>query len=134
MQQELWLLMRRALWLDLSAYLISTFFLGVTVSFALGLILGTAVLFLTLLLLKASIERLESDAKRSGVTDSRRYQLFYAARLAVFAVAFGTAVVLRKWISPVAAALPMLYPRLIYTLSAVFFRSGSDSESRKQKR
>ena len=119
--------------LDIAAYLISVIVLGATLSFALGLLLGTAVLLATLLLLKISVERMAADAKRSGVTSQRRYLLFYAMRLGVFAVAFGAAVILRKYISPVAVAVPMLYPRLIYTLGAVFQRTGKAGQKRGEK-
>lgn len=133
LRQEILDIFKRAVFLDIAAYLISVIVLGATLSFALGLLLGTAVLLATLLLLKISVERMASDAKRSGVTSQRRYLLFYAMRLGVFAVAFGAAVILRKYISPVAVAVPMLYPRLIYTLGAVFQRTGKAGQKRGEK-
>ncbi len=133
LRQEILDIFKRAVFLDIAAYLISVIVLGATLSFALGLLLGTAVLLATLLLLKISVERMAADAKRSGVTSQRRYLLFYAMRLGVFAVAFGAAVILRKYISPVAVAVPMLYPRLIYTLGAVFQRTGKAGQKRGEK-
>ena len=133
LRQEIIDILRRAVFLDIAAYLISVIVLGATLSFALGLLLGTAVLLATLFLLKISVERMAADAKRSGVTSQRRYLLFYAMRLGVFAVAFGAAVILRKYISPVAVAVPMLYPRLIYTLGAVFQRTGKAGQKRGEK-
>lgn len=133
LRQEILDIFKRAVFLDIAAYLISVIVLGATLSFALGLLLGTAVLLATLLLLKISVERMAADAKRSGVTSQRRYLLFYAMRLGVFAVAFGAAVILRKYISPVAVAVPMLYPRLIYTLGAVFQRTGKAGQKRGVK-
>ncbi len=133
LRQEIIDILRRAVFLDIAAYLISVIVLGATLSFALGLLLGTAVLLATLFLLKISVERMAADAKRSGVTSQRRYLLFYAMRLGVFAVAFGAAVILRKYISPVAAAIPMLYPRLIYTLGALFQRTGKAGQKRGEK-
>lgn len=131
LRHEIRSLMLRAIWLDLAAYLISVIVLGVTLSFALGLLLGTAVLLISLLLLRESVLRMEADAKRSGVTNQRRYLLFYALRLAVFGIAFGCAVVFRTWIHPVAVAGPMLYPRLIYTAGALF--SGKNGGKRGEK-
>lgn len=131
LRQEIRSLAKRAVYLDLAAYLISVPVIGATLSFAVGLLLGTAVLIVTLILLKISVTRMAEDAKRSGVTSQRRYLLFYALRLAVFAIAFGTSVVLRQWIHPVAVVLPMLYPRLIYTAGALFPHSRVQS---KQKR
>lgn len=133
LRQEIIDILRRAAFLDIAAYLISVIVLGATLSFALGLLLGTAVLLATLFLLKISVERMAADAKRSGVTSQRRYLLFYAMRLGVFAVAFGAAVILRKYISPVAVAIPMLYPRLIYTLGAMFQRTGKTGQKRGEK-
>ena len=133
LRQEILDIFKRAVFLDIAAYLISVIVLGATLSFALGLLLGTAVLLVTLFLLKISVERMAADAKRSGVTSQRRYLLFYAMRLGVFAVAFGAAVILRKYISPVAVAVPMLYPRLIYTLGALFQRTGKAGQKRGEK-
>ena len=130
LRQEIRSLMKRALLLDLAAYLISVIVLGVTLSFALGLLLGTAVLLVTLLLLKISVTRMAEDAKRTGVTSQRRYLLFYALRLAVFGMAFGAALLLRQYLHPAAVAVPMIYPRLIYTAGALF--SGSQSPQKKR--
>ena len=126
------MLMKRAVFLNIAAYLVSVTVLGVTLRFALGLLLGTAVLFCTLLLLRLSVLRMEDDARRFGVTSQRRYLLFYALRLLVFAAAFALALVFRKRISPAAVVLPMLYPRLIYTAGALFSRSGKDSRKKKR--
>ena len=122
-------ILKRAVFLDVAAYLISVTVCGATLSFALGLLLGTAVLLATLLLLKISVERVAADAKRSGVTSQRRYLLYYAMRLGVF----GAAVILRKYISPVAVAVPMLYPRLIYTAGALLQGAGSSGQKRGEK-
>ncbi len=133
LRQEILMLGRRALWLDLAAYLISVIFCGVTVSFAAGLLLGTAVLLGTLMILSYSIMRMAEDAKRTGVTSQRRYLLFYGLRLLLFAAAFGVSLCLRAYISPAAVVIPMLYPRLIYTAGAVFPRSGSGKSSDKKR-
>lgn len=130
LRQEIRSLAKRAALLDLAAYLISVIVLGATVSFALGLLLGTAVLLVSLLLLRVSVMRMAEDAKRSGVTSQRRYLLFYALRLAVFALAFGASLLLRQYLHPAAVAVPMIYPRLIYTAGALV--SGSQSPRKKR--
>ncbi|MBR6107006.1 MAG: ATP synthase subunit I [Oscillospiraceae bacterium] len=132
MQQEIKMLAGRAVFLNIAAYLISVIVLGVTAAFAFGLLLGTAVLIGSLLLLRYSILRMETDAKRTGTASQRRHRMFYALRLMLFAAAFGTALVLREFISPVAVAVPMLYPRLIYTAGALFTRA--DAKPREKKR
>ncbi|MBP0967729.1 MAG: ATP synthase subunit I [Oscillospiraceae bacterium] len=126
-------ILKRAVFLDIAAYLISVIVCGASLSFALGLLLGTAVLLATLCLLKISVERMAADAKRSGVTSQRRYLLYYAMRLGVFGAAFGAAVILRKYISPVAVVIPMLYPRLIYTAGALLQGAGLSGQKRGEK-
>ena len=132
LKKELIMLLKRTVWLDIAAYLISILFIGVTLQFALGLLLGSAVLFITLLLIQVSVRRMAADAKRSGVTSQRRYLLFYALRLFVFAAAFAASLLLPERISPVGTVIPMLYPRLIYTAGALFSRSGSNAVKKKR--
>lgn len=132
MRQEISVLMKRAVFLNIAAYLISIIFIGATLRFALGLLLGTAVLLCTLLLIRLSVLRMADDARRYGVTSQRRHLLFYALRLLLFAAAFAAALVFRTRISPAAVCLPMLYPRLIYTAGALFSRSGKDSCKKKR--
>ena len=132
LRHELTMLAKRVLFLNIAAYLIHVIVKGATLSFALGLLLGTAVLFGTLLLLQISVKRMAADAKRTGTTNQRRYLLFYALRLLLFAAAFAAALIYRTWISPLAVALPMLYPRLIYTAGAVFPKSGFAVNGKKR--
>ncbi len=132
MQQEIRMLARRAVFLNIAAYLISVIVLGATLAFAAGLVLGTGVMLGSLLILRYSIQRMETDARRTGTASQRRHQFYYALRLLLFAAAFGTAVVLRRYLSPAAVAIPMIYPRLVYTAGALFTRA--DSKSREKKR
>lgn len=128
------MLMKRAVFLDIAAYLLSILYLGVTLRFAIGLLIGTAVLFGSLLLLRQSVRRVEDDAKRYGMTSQRRYQVSYAIRLLIFAIGFGAAVVFRTEISPLAVVIPMLYPRLIYTAGALFSRTGRNPAKKEVRK
>ena len=130
-RQEIAMLMRRGFFLSLAAYCISIPFLGLTLRFALGLLLGTGVLLGSLWLLQISITRMAGEAKRSGTANQRRYLLFYALRLALFALGFGAALLLRQHISPVAVCIPMLYPRIIYTAGAALQKSGSAGHQKR---
>lgn len=132
LRAELRMLLRCSVFLNIAAYLVSTFWIGFTAAFAFGLLLGTAALFGTLLILHISIVRMAEDAKRTGVANQKRYLLFYGLRLLVFAVCFGCALCFRAYISPVGTAIPMLYPRLIYTLGALLRRPDSDSGGKKR--
>ena len=130
-RRELSMLMRRGMFLSIAAYCISIPFLGATLRFALGLLLGQAVLLGTLLLLNRSISRMAYDAKHSGATSQRRYLLLYALRLLLFAAGFGAALLLRAYISPAAVCIPMLYPRIIYTAGALLQKSGQSGEKKR---
>ncbi len=132
MLREMKMLARRTVFLNIAAYLVSVIVLGATLSFAAGLLLGSAVLFCSLFLLRYSVLRMAEEAKRTGIPNRRRYRFFYALRLFVFAAAFGTAVIFRRYISPAAVAVPMLYPRLVYTAGAIFTRSTPDSGQKKR--
>ena len=132
LRKELRMLLIRCIFLNIAAYLISVPVIGFTLSFGTGLLLGTAGLSGSLLLLQISVKQMAEDAKRSGAANQRRFALIYCLRLLVFAAAFGLALYLRKWISPVAAAIPFFYPRLIYTAGAFLNRSGSKSTGKKR--
>ena len=132
LDRELRMLIKRAAFLDAAAYLISTLFYGFTYPFALGLLLGTAVLAASLHLLRVSVERMAHDAKSAGVTSQRRYLVFYALRLLVFAAGFAVSLLFSAHISPIAVCIPMLYPRLIYTAGALFQKPGTSAGEKKR--
>ena len=124
---ELKMLGKRCICLDIAAWCISNFFLGLNLRFALGLLLGTAVLFVNLLILHRSIALMAYDAKRTGSASSKRHFAYYLLRLGVLGAAFSLAMCFPAAIAPLGVAVPPLYPRLIYTLQAVF-RKQSCSE------
>ncbi|MCQ2416726.1 MAG: ATP synthase subunit I [Oscillospiraceae bacterium] len=126
------MLMKKAVILDIAAYLISLLFYGLTISFAAGLVLGTAVLFAMLYLLRLSVCRAADDAIRYGTTSQKRYMLYYALRILVFGIAFAGALHFRNQVSPVAAVIPMIYPRLIYTADAIFKKKSSIADRKKR--
>lgn len=120
-KQELAFVCRGAICLDVIAYGISIPLVGITLSFCAGLLLGTAILLLRLLLLYDGIRRAAAAALQTGYFSVRRQRLNYLLRMLLFAAAFAAA----YCFAPVAAlgtALPMLYPRLLYTADAVFFK------------
>lgn len=132
LRKELGMLGLRSCFLNIAAYLISVIVLGATLRFALGLLLGTAVLFGMLLLLQISVKRMAEDARHAGTTSQRRYLLFYALRLALFGIAFALSLMYPDWLHPVGVCVPMLYPHLIYTAGALFAKSGSASDGKKR--
>lgn len=122
---EIRMLAIRAALLDLSAYLISTFFYGFTLRFALGLLLGTAVMVCNLLLLQRGLSRVVYEAKREGKADIALHTRYYIYRLAVFSAAFALSLLLPTVFSPIAAVIPVFYPKLIYTAQGFFKKTQS---------
>ncbi len=118
-----------ALLLDAAAYGISIPFLGITLSFAVGLLLGTVVLWLYLFLLAKSVLSMAKQAKQTGIADHKRHMRYYVLRLLVFAAAFSASLLL-WWIHPIGVVIPMLYPRLIYTASALLGKPADPTKKR----
>ena len=129
---ELKMLGIRSAWLDLAAWCISNLIFGLNLRYALGLLLGTAVLFINLLILYHSISLMAYDAKRTGKASTARHARYYLLRLAIFAAAFSAALLLPAWIAPIGVAIPPLYPRLVYTTQAVFNRQNPNSKAKKR--
>ena len=85
-----------------------------------GLLLGTAAMLLNFILLGYSSER----AVERPMASAKRYMfMFYVIRFAIM----GSALVIAFKVSifnPAAAAIPLIYPKIIYTLSPVFKKKG----------
>lgn len=122
LKQEITALCRHAVFLDIAAYCISIPFLGLTLSFALGLLLGTAVLWISLLLLRRNVKYMTEQTVQNMQQNQKRHLANYLMRMLIFSAAFAAA-----WSLALAAALgvaiPMLYPRLIYTADAIVCKS-----------
>ncbi len=128
---EMKALICRTLLLDLAAVLIRGMFPGETLPFALGLLLGSAVMLADLLLLNRAVRAMARDAEAGGTSSQRRFQGNYLLRMLLFGAVFAAALLLPR-ISPAGVAIPMLYPRLIYTAGALFSRSKNASGKRKR--
>ncbi len=110
----------RSVFLNISAYLISFLFIGVNISMLLGLVLGTAVMFIYLVMLYNSVEKSIVLQEKKAKNKMMRGYLF---RLLVI----GAAVVLSfnvSIINPVGVLLPLFYPKIIYVGGAIFKRKG----------
>lgn len=118
--RELRLLLPWSLALDVLCYLGSLFFVGPTVSMALGLLLGTAVMTVNFILLANSLEdavrryRHAPSGKSVKYFAMRNYLLRYLIAGAALALSF--VVNLKPWLNPVGVALPLVYPKLIYMI------------------
>ncbi len=110
----------RSVFLNISAYLISFLFIGVNISMLLGLVLGTAVMFIYLVMLYNSVEKSVVLQEKKAKNKMMRG---YLLRLLVI----GVAVVLSfkvSIINPVGVLLPLFYPKIIYVGGAIFKRKG----------
>lgn len=113
--RELRMLAGRVWFLDLAAYLIASCLIGFTVSMALGLLVGTALLFVELILLNHGIYR-----AAEGAAKHLKLAAFgnYALRLALIAVVFYAATRI-PLINPYATVIPMFFPKFIYVGGAL---------------
>ena len=103
--------------LDGVAYGISIVFLGLTLPFAFGLILGTVAMLISMWLLSRAVLRIAERAKQTGTHD-RSYLASYLLRLMIVGIAFVIAYRYRP-IAALGAVIPLLYPRIIYTVGAL---------------
>lgn len=113
----------RALFLDISAYLISAFFIGFTFSMALGLLLGTLGMIVNLILLSNSIKNIVKDGGRNS-----RARMFsgYVIRLGITGVIIAVSMVI-PFINTVGAVIPYFYPNVVYAGKALL-RKGDKTE------
>ncbi len=117
--------------LDAAAYCIGIPFLGVRLPFAMGLLLGTITMLGSMWLLSRTMLKIAEQAKETGTHD-RRYLKSYLLRMLMT----GTAFVIAYRYRPVAAlgtAIPLLYPRLIYTLGALLPQSRQSHDHSKER-
>lgn len=113
----------RALFLDISAYLISVFFIGFTLSMALGLVLGTAGMAVNLILLNRSVRNIVRSGGRRA--QSRMFS-GYIVRLGVMGVIIASAMLI-PFINTVGAVIPYFYPNLVYA-GNVLLKKGEKTE------
>lgn len=119
-RRELKFLIPRALILDGAVYIISLPVHGLCTEVPLGLLAGTAVMLLNFIILGLSSER----AVERPLASAKRYMFAsYMVRLLITGVLFYAGLTLPQ-IDLVAAALPQLYPKLAYTMSAAVKKKG----------
>ncbi|MCI7805270.1 MAG: ATP synthase subunit I [Oscillospiraceae bacterium] len=113
----------RALFLDISAYLISVFFIGFTLSMALGLILGTAGMAVNLILLNRSVRNI---VRCGGRRAQSRMISGYIVRLGIMGVFIASAMLI-PFINTAGAVIPYFYPNLVYA-GNVLLKKGEKTE------
>ena len=111
---------------DAAAYLISLIFLGLNYSMALGLILGTAVLYINLIQLGVSSENVVDRYNRNkDIKSSKRYMFSnYLLRYLIIGIAvyISLSVKLGFLFNTAGVVLPLIYPKLIYLIKSLYDR------------
>lgn len=120
---ELKYLLTRALFLNISAYLISAFFIGFTLSMALGLVLGTFGLTVNLILLNGSVKNIVKDG---GSKAQSRMLTGYVLRLGITSVIIAAAMMI-PFINTAGAVIPYFYPNIVFAGKA-FLKKGDKTE------
>lgn len=102
--------------LDAAVLLAAAPFFGFTLDGILGLLLGNAAMLANFILLGFSSER---AVEKTAVSAKRYMLLFYFIRFAIMGAAMALAFHSDR-INGFYTVIPLLYPKMIYTLSAVF--------------
>ncbi|NLK70610.1 MAG: hypothetical protein GX286_04135 [Clostridiales bacterium] len=111
-----------SVFLNVAFFLISIAIIGIKISIPIGLLLGTAVMLLNMLLLGMFIERTLTVSKKGAqITMTTGYFL----RLLIVGTFFFVSVKI-DLIHPLGAMIPLFYPKLIYTGGAILkYKGGS---------
>ncbi|MGN0605570.1 MAG: ATP synthase subunit I [Oscillospiraceae bacterium] len=110
----------RSVFLNISACIIFFLITGVNISVPIGLLLGTVLMFIYLILLYKSIEVSLSGRESSA---KLKMNIGYFLRLAVIGIFF-VASLQTDYINSVAVLIPIFYPKIIYVGGALFKRKG----------
>ena len=118
--EQLSFIMPKALLADLLVFIAALPFYGLDYRVPLGLLLGTAAMTANFVLLGYSAER---AVERSSVKSAKRYMFsFYLIRLTIMGAALAIGFTADMF-DPVCTFLPLLWPKTIYTGSAIFKRN-----------
>lgn len=103
--------------LDIAFYLVSIFFIGITLRMALSLIAGNIVLIINLRLLYSSVLK-HTSGRMTGKNPMMKGYLLRSL-IACVAIAAGFMLDL---LNPVGIMLPLFYPKMIYTVHSIIVR------------
>lgn len=110
----------RSIFLNISAYLVSFAVIGANISFLIGLLCGTALMLVYLIMLYTSIEK----TVEAGIRHAKAKMMAgYLLRLLVIGVCAVISFNVSA-INTVGLLLPLFYPKIIYVGGAIFKRKG----------
>ncbi len=121
--KELKYILKRSVFLDISIYLISVFFIGFTISMALGLLLGTFGLIVNFILLNRSVRSIVRDGGRSA--QSRMFT-GYIFRLVIIGCITAVAMYV-PFVNIIGTLIPYFYLKLVYA-GNIFLKKGEKTE------
>ncbi len=112
----------RALFFNISAYLISVFFIGFTLPMALGLILGTFGITLNLILLNRSVRNIINGG---GYKAQSKMFSSYVIRLGIIGVIITVSFFI-PFINTVGTIIPYFYTKFVY--AGISLRKGEKTK------
>lgn len=111
----------RSVFLDIAAFLVSFIICGFSMKVITGLVLGTAVMLIYLVMLYQSL-KISLNAKE---TKSAKAAMMTGYLLRVLLICIFITISFRfDFISPWSAVLPVFYPKIIHVGGAIFKRKG----------
>lgn len=105
-----------SIFLNIAVFLISITLMGLNISIPIGLLLGTLVMLLNMLLLGLFIKRVLTGSKKNAQFTMITGYLF---RLLIVGILFFASVKI-DFIHPLGAMIPLFYPKIIYMSGAIF--------------
>ncbi len=105
---------------DVAVYLVSLFFLGLNYDMALGLLLGTVLLFVNLALLGSHSEQAINLYKLTGDIGraKKKMAMSYAVRSLVMGAALFCSLKL-DFLNTIGVMIPFLYPKPVYMIKSI---------------
>ena len=117
--EQLEFLLPKILLADLLIFIAALPFYGLSITIPAGLLLGTAASLANFIILGLSSER---AVERGSAKAAKRYMFsFYLIRLAIMGAALAAGFNC-AYFNPVCTFIPLLYPKLFYSGSAIFNR------------
>lgn len=117
--EQLEFLLPKILLADLLIFIAALPFYGLNITIPAGLLLGTAASLANFIILGLSSER---AVERDSAKAAKRYMFsFYLIRLAIMGAALAAGFNC-AYFNPVCTFIPLLYPKLFYSGSAIFNR------------
>ncbi len=125
-KNELIMLLPKVIMLDITVYLLSIFFWKLNYSVALGLVLGTIVMYINLILIGISTEnaifryKMTANEKKAKTTMLANYFLRYL--LIGLAVYLSFSLKFSFLFNTFGVVIPLFYPKLIYVAQSIFIK------------